>query len=121
MVSVQATVVESQVLPHAVGVSASVVAPEVAGPSRCAGESVEKASDKAIRAERAAATKPMAEERGADGMTSVEPLGQQVVPHGKGPWSRLQRASPRSLLLANLDLVPPRLSVRAWKRPWIGC
>ena len=26
----------------------------------------------------------MAEERGADGTTSVEPLGQQVVPHGKG-------------------------------------
>ena len=26
----------------------------------------------------------MAQERGADGTTSVEPLGQQVVPHGKG-------------------------------------
>ena len=82
-IGVQATVVESPALPHAIGVNATVVASEVAGSSHSSGEAVERASAEVAQAEETAAAKPMDMETAVGGATSSEPPAQQIIPRGK--------------------------------------
>ena len=85
MVGVQATVVESTVLPRTIGVNATVVSSEVAGSSRSLGEAVEKVSAEVVRAEETTAARSMDMETTVDGATSSEPPAQQIVPRDKDP------------------------------------